>query len=265
MNPLTPCCHFTSGDLEGGCYQTESVLDDAYMYVLGSVFAFLTIPCYIIFCFMVRCFREKRRNVTTMERSLDEGDEDDLVVFDEGSVYSYFVTDMPLGWLIAFVSLGLQFAILFLLVSFTDDGEIQNWTCPSYSDVCVGTSYANSIGWAIYWVLMILYCAKDVINGAKMIYHSSSKGYPCWKRIRFFCGGCGLFSVALVAISVSSILSFVLALCLAKHIFIDVLILYDFRSVHITICILQEPIPIFSLMRLLFCLLLISTSGYSLP
>ena len=118
MNPLTPCCHFTSGDLEGGCYQTESVLDDAYMYVLGSVFAFLTIPCYIIFCFMVRCFREKRRNVTTMERSLDEGDEDDLVVFDEGSVYSYFVTDMPLGWLIAFVSLGLQFAILFLLVSF---------------------------------------------------------------------------------------------------------------------------------------------------
>lgn len=126
------------------------------------------------------------------------------------SVYSYFVTDKALGWVVAFATLGIQVAILVLFVMASEPNlqkdtiDIQfTWKCPRDSDSCRDTADLNGIGWFIFCMLMIAHLAKDSINGSKLIYHSSRIRHSRGSRIRYFIGGIGLCSITLFAIYVS--------------------------------------------------------------
>eukprot|EP00984_Skeletonema_dohrnii_P021210 scaffold10525_cov75-Skeletonema_dohrnii-CCMP3373.AAC.3 len=96
------------------------------------------------------------------------------------SVYSYFVTEKPVGWLIAFTTLGIQVGILAFFVMASeanlqkDTTDIEfTWKCPRDSDVCDNKADLTKAGWAIFSMLMIAFLAKDMINGCKLINHSS--------------------------------------------------------------------------------------------
>ncbi len=129
------------------------------------------------------------------------------------SVYSYLVTDKPLGWLLVFATLGIQIGILafFIIASEANlqDDKIDiefTWKCPRDSVMCDDRADLTKAGWVIFVVLMIAFLAKDFINGSKLIYYSSKSATSgwCWRRVRCFLGGASLFSITAFALYVSS-------------------------------------------------------------
>ncbi len=128
------------------------------------------------------------------------------------SVYSYLVTDKPLGWLTAFATLIIQVLILGFFVIASEvklqDDKIDiefTWKCPRDSFKCDDKADLTNAGWAIFVVLMIAFLAKDFINGSKLIYYSSKNATSgwCWRRVRCFLGGMCLFSITAFALFVS--------------------------------------------------------------
>ncbi len=127
------------------------------------------------------------------------------------SVYCYIVTDKPLGWVVAFATLGIQIFILvfFLIASevdLQDDIEF-TWKCPRDSDVCDNKANLTRAGWFIFYVLMIAFLGKDMINGCKLLYHSFKNRYTIGSRIRYLAGGTSLLSVTLFALYVSFVVA----------------------------------------------------------
>ncbi len=165
----------------------------------------------VLFLYFIRTY-SNRGNTLTMstERRIEESDKYALSRIGKNSVYSYFVTDRALGWVVAFATLGIQVAILifFVVVSeanLQDDKiDIQfTWKCPRDSDECRNTADLNKAGWIIFCMLLIAHLAKDSINGSKLIYYSSKRRHLIGSRIRYFIGGIGLCSITLFAIYVS--------------------------------------------------------------
>ena len=144
------------------------------------------------------------------ERRIEEDDKYALSRIGKNSVYSYFVTDKALGWVVAFATLGIQVAILIFFVNASeaklqeDTIDIQfTWKCPRDSDECRNTADLKRIGWFIFSMLLIAHLGKDSINGSKLIYHSSRIRHTLGSRVRYFIGGIGLCSITLFAIYVS--------------------------------------------------------------
>ena len=160
----------------------------------------------------------RRKNIgntgtSEMMRSIKKVDMYALSKIGKDSVYSYFVTDKVLGWLVAFATLGIQVGLLFVFVvasevKLQDDKiDIQfTWKCPRDSDVCKNTADLAEAGWFIFAMLMIANLAKDMISGSKLIYHSSKVRHPLGSRIRYFIGGTLLCSITLFALYVSLLL-----------------------------------------------------------
>ena len=205
------------GNANEDCYPQEDNPISEWGFTYGE-FAALLIPSFIAFCGMtvlsLYFFRKykNRENTRTMsrERSIEEDDKYALSRIGKESVYSYFVTDKALGWVVAFATLGIQVAILIFFVMASeanlqeDTIDIQfTWKCPRDSDKCRDTADLNDIGWFIFCMLMIAHLAKDSINGSKLIYHSSKTRHSLGSRIRYFIGGIGLCSITLFAIYVS--------------------------------------------------------------
>jgi len=114
------------------------------------------------------------------------------------------------GWMTAFATLGIQIGILAFFVMASeaklqeDTIDIQfTWKCPRDSDVCKDKADLTEAGWFIFSLLMIAFLAKDMINGCKLIYHSSKVWHTIGARIRYFIGGMGLCSITLFALYVS--------------------------------------------------------------
>ncbi len=144
------------------------------------------------------------------ERRIEDDDKYALSRIGKDSVYSYFVTDKALGWVVAFATLGIQVAILIFFVNASeaklqeDTIDIQfTWKCPRDSDECRNTADLKRIGWFIFSMLLIAHLGKDSINGSKLIYHSSRIRHTLGSRVRYFIGGIGLCSITLFAIYVS--------------------------------------------------------------
>ena len=146
----------------------------------------------------------------SMERRLQLDDNYVLSTIGKESVYSYFVTDKVLGWLVALATLVAQAGILVFFV-IASEVNLQGdkidleftWKCPRDLDVCSDTSDLAITGWFIFAVLMVAFLAKDMINGWKLIYHSSKRRHPLWTRMRYFISGLGLCSITLFAFYVS--------------------------------------------------------------
>jgi len=183
-----------------------------------GTFAAVLLACFIVFCCIIGLFlyhfdkRKKRGNSVRMsaQRRLEEDDKYALSRIGKDSLYSFFVTDIPYGWLVAFATLGIQVAILVFFVmaseaNLQDDRiDIQfTWKCPRDSDVCRDTADLTEIGWVIFFLLMFAFLAKDGINGCRLLYHSSRVRHPLTSRLRYFIGGMCLCSIALFALHVS--------------------------------------------------------------
>eukprot|EP00985_Skeletonema_marinoi_P013682 scaffold6835_cov74-Skeletonema_marinoi.AAC.2 len=181
-------------------------------------FAAVCLAGFIVLCCLAVLFlyflgkRKNRGNALTIseERRLEEGDTYALSRIGKESVYSYFVTEKPVGWLAAFTTLAIQVAILAFFVMASeanlqeDTIDIQfTWKCPRDSDVCKDKADLTEAGWFIFSLLMIAFLAKDMINGCKLIYHSSKVRHTLGARIRYFIGGMGLCSITLFALYVS--------------------------------------------------------------
>ena len=153
--------------------------------------------------------RSNRRETVT---AMPTGDDDyALSSIGKDSVYSYFVTDNRSGWMVAVATLGVQFIILFVFVSASeanlqkDTIDVQfTWKCPRDTDVCANKADLNEYGWLIFSILMIASLSKDLINGFKLIYHSTKLRHPRKSRIRYFFGGMCLCLLTVFALYVSS-------------------------------------------------------------
>jgi len=216
---LTPP-HHAPGNANEDCYPQEDTQIAEHLGLSYSTFAALLISCFIALSCIVALslyLFSKRKNrgnalTTSTVRRLEEDDKYALSRIGKSSVYSYFVTDKVLGWLVAFATLGMQVGLLFVFViasevKLQDDKiDIQfTWKCPRDSFVCKDTADLAGAGWFIFSVLMIANLAKDMISGFKLIYHSSKVRHPLGSRIRYFIGGTLLCSITLFALYVSTI------------------------------------------------------------
>ncbi|KAK1744106.1 leucine-rich repeat protein [Skeletonema marinoi] len=195
----TMCCNAYDD-----CYPTEKSNIANFGY--GN-FAALFFACFIVICCVVALFVYRFGTSTTS--TPDEDDTYALSRIGKESVYSYFVTEEPIGWLAAFATLVIQIGILAFFVMASepklqkDTIDIQfTWKCPRDSDVCDDKADLTKAGWAIFSLLMIAFLAKDIINGCKLIYFSS-KVSTLGARIRYLIAGMGLCSITAFALYVS--------------------------------------------------------------
>eukprot|EP00984_Skeletonema_dohrnii_P014363 scaffold6018_cov94-Skeletonema_dohrnii-CCMP3373.AAC.3 len=208
-----------AGNSNDDCYPTEDTIVAKMDQTYGS-FAAVCLAGFIVLCCMTVLLlyfvgkRKNRGNAQTMseERRLEEDDKYALSRIGKESVYSYFVTEKPVGWLAAFATLAIQVAVLAFFVMASeanlqeDTIDIQfTWKCPRDSDVCKDKADLDKYGWIIFSLLMIAFLAKDMINGCKLIYHSSKVRHPLGSRIRYFIGGMCLCSITLFALYVSTV------------------------------------------------------------
>ena len=155
-----------------------------------------------------------------LENRLDKDEKYAMSKIGKDSVYSFFVTDKLYGWLIAFAILAAQALILFFFVKASeanlqdDNTDIEfTWKCPRDIDVCSDKSDLENAGWFLFSSLMVAFLAKDLINGSKLIYHSSKARHTFGARTRYFIGGLSLCSITLYALYVS--------LCQCKYLQFD--------------------------------------------
>eukprot|EP00984_Skeletonema_dohrnii_P033126 scaffold28633_cov67-Skeletonema_dohrnii-CCMP3373.AAC.3 len=186
----------------------------------GSFAAVFFVVIIVICCLValsLYLFRKRKNHGNALaltmsaERRPEEDDTYALSRIGKESVYSYFVTEEPIGWLAAFATLGIQIGILAFFVMASepklqeDTIDIQfTWKCPRDSDVCDNKADLTKAGWAIFSLLMIAFLAKDIINGCKLIYFSS-KVSILGARVRYFIAGMGLFSITAFAFYVSTV------------------------------------------------------------
>ncbi len=203
------------GNANDDCYpQVKTFAEKWGLKNYGIVFAAVLLAVFIILCCVVSLFVYRFRKSTMSRESSDEDEEDDthaLRKIGKDSVYSYIVTNKPLGWLAAVITLDIQVGILGFFI-FASEANLQDdkidieftWKCPRDSEARDNKVDLTKRGWAIFSVLMIAFLAKDFINGSKLLYHSSKSRHSGWKRFRCFIGGMGLFSITAFALYVSS-------------------------------------------------------------
>ena len=213
---LSQSFHLSSlGNANEGCYPQENSRVEEWG-LNYSTFAAVLLAGFTVFSCMFVLFlyyfgKNSSSTLTmSMERRLQLDDNYVLSTIGKDSVYSYFVTDKVLGWLVALATLVAQSVILtfFVIASEVNLGGDKidlefTWKCPRDSDVCSDTSDLEKDGWMIFSVLMVAFLAKDMINGWKLIYHSSKRRHPLWTRMRYFVSGLGLCSITLFAFYVS--------------------------------------------------------------
>ncbi|KAK1733561.1 leucine-rich repeat protein [Skeletonema marinoi] len=211
----TMCCNINEG-----CHpQEKTKVQKLGLKGYGSAAAAL-LTFFVALCFMVAFLlyiSARRKNIgysgtSEIETRIKENDMYALSKIGKDSVYSYFVTDKVCGWFIALATLGIQFGILvfFILAS---EANLQNdrtdiqftWHCPRDTDACNNRTDLTDAGWAIYYVLMIAFLSKDMINGSKLIYHSAKITHSFKSRIRYFFGGTCLCLITLFALYVSTV------------------------------------------------------------
>jgi len=216
-----------AGNANDDCYPQEDIPITKYVGLNYATFAAVFFAFFLVLCCLVALSlylfdnRKNHRNSSfnALSRSVESerriGEEDDnyaLSRIGKESVYSYFVTDKPVGWLIAFATLGIQTVILFFFIMASEanlqDDKIDiefTWKCPRDSDGCDDRADWTKVGWFIFCMLMIAFLAKDMIGGCKLIYHSSKIKirHTRGARFRYLIGGTGLCSITVFALYVS--------------------------------------------------------------
>lgn len=193
------------GNADEDCYPQEKIP--------FNIWGIGIISCFIVFCAVVArslYFHHKcvKRRETIVR--LPTGDDDyALGYIGKDSVFSYFVTDNYFGWMIALATLLVQFIILFVFV-LASEANLQKstidvhftWQCPRDTDVCDNESELNYLGWIMFSLVMVGFLAKDLINGSRLIYHSTKLRHNRKSRIRYFVGGTSLCLITVFAIYV---------------------------------------------------------------
>jgi len=149
------------------------------------------------------------------------------------SVYQFFMGKSCCGWSIAIATVAFQLGMLFIFVEAAEiDLSSDNvdltytWRCPRDQIDCENKADLNWQGWTVFAILMGTHLLKDIINGSKMIILSSRQRHPPRDRLRFFCGGFLLSSVALFTMYVSTIYNMAIATSNTELIMNSVIILF---------------------------------------
>ncbi len=208
-----------SGNANEDCYPQaeENSIDFVYAAII-LIAGFVASCCVVVLNLFFFNKRKENKNkgrgitlsMTMKKRRQEEEDKYALSRIGNESVYSYFVTESRVGWVVAFTTLVVQGVLLmfFVLASMSNlqDDKIDikfSWKCPRDADVCKDYSDLKVVGWVIFAFLMIAHLAKDFINGSKLMYHSSKVRNSLGSRIRYFIGGVCLCSITLFALYVS--------------------------------------------------------------
>ena len=146
-----------------------------------------------------------------MSMRAEEDDKYALSKIGKDSVYSYIVTEKRPGWLLAFATITIQAFILAVFVKASEAYNLENndidieftWKCPPDIHTCDNRAGWTETGWFLFCVLMIAFLAKDIINGLKLLHHSSKVRHSLGSRIRYFIGGTSLCCITAFAFYVS--------------------------------------------------------------
>jgi len=150
----------------------------------------------------------------------------------KGSVYSFFLGNSKLAWLIALVTSAVQ---IWMLIPFITAGEFNlsqendleyTWKCTRSSDECHNTNSITPQGWAMAIVLVIVFVSKDLICGLKMVRLSGKKRHSHSLRVRFFTGGTILCFITTYIIYASVIYNKTIATSNTELIYNGVIILF---------------------------------------
>ena len=180
-----------------------------YSSLAAILFVSFTVLCCMFVSFLSR-FHKQRRSVSTLTISMQKKIEQDaLSRVGKDSFYSYFVTELPFGWLCAFLTVVAQALILIFFV-LASEAKLQEdttdieftWKCPRDTDECKDKSDLTNVGWFFSSLLMFAFLAKDLIDGFKLLYYSS-RARQKWSRIRYFIGGLSVCIITLYALYVS--------------------------------------------------------------
>jgi hypothetical protein len=171
----------TIGNANDDCYPQEKTQVAKWGLNYGT-FAAICFACFIALCCMVAIFLylfSKRMNLRNPLSPRMEAWQEDIALTKicSDSVYSYFVSHNNCGRLIAFVTLGIQFGVLFFF-TMASDANLQEvlytWNCPRDNIWCNNTAEEVTVfGWVVFAGLMTAFLAKDFISGCKLIYHSA--------------------------------------------------------------------------------------------
>ena len=210
----------------GNCTMCCNALDDCYpkgrrpVEKMGLTYSTFGIVFFSIFFAICSCCVVGRliyRIKTTQLSMSMEPEEDDLYAVSKigkDSVYSYIVSEklgVKRGCLIAFTTIAIQAFILVFFIKASEVSNLENnnidieftWKCPPDDHTCDNRAGWTKAGWFMFAVLMIAFLAKDIINGLKLLYHSSKVRHPLGKRIRYFVGGTSLVGITAFAFYVS--------------------------------------------------------------
>merc|ERR1712085_245747 len=79
------------------------------------------------------------------------------------------------------------------------------WKCNPLKDRCENTYSVTWHGWLIFIALMVVFLAKDVICGLKMVNHSGKRRHSHVLRLRLFSGGVILWGISMYTVFASAI------------------------------------------------------------
>ena len=116
------------------------------------------------------------------------------------SVYSFFLSKSPSGWLIAVGTILIQvlvFALFLSAASFeNDDGDfVYSWRCPLNTPECNDERAVGAYGWVMWAFLVLFALFDDFINGIKLLYLSATRGSK-----PAFCTGMSLACLTALAV-----------------------------------------------------------------
>ena len=141
-----------------------------------------------------------------------------LPLFEEESVYRFFLGKSWLGWAIVLATMSAQLGLLFIFVrgaeidvSSDEVSLVYDWKCHRDQIDCTETSDKDWEGWLAFGTLMTAYLLKDLINGVNMIVVSQTIWQDYYARVRFFVGGVMLTAVTSFTLFVSTIYNYAIA------------------------------------------------------
>lgn len=129
----------------------------------------------------------------------------------KGSVYSFFLSESVVGWLIALATVFSQIVMLvpYIQASEFDLGALQDieysWSCNPSDNRCIDTNGVTNMGYTIFVILMIVFLSTDLICGLKLVVLSGKRRHSHSVRARFFIGGIALCSVTMYIVYVSTL------------------------------------------------------------
>merc|ERR1711957_284404 len=228
----TMCCNKDGDcqpDVQPPLLQVQALGFDSYKSFCGVLFGIIVGLCFILALVsyvadlnkdrLQQALLTRRRSSRFLTRSSSEyltemANADETYAmkhFGEGSVYSFFLGDSVCGWLVALLTVAVQVLMLTPYIemaefNLSEETDVKyTWKCNRSENACEDTDDVTLRGWVIFVILMVVFLAKDLICGLKMVNLSGKRRHGHSLRARFFSGGVILCCTTMYIIYASAI------------------------------------------------------------